>query len=183
MSNPHFQASKHAANANNTSNHQEMKMDGKALGTSPAASSAVSLASSMSTAAKAPSQAAEDLVPEVTPWSQFADLQRQQLAWLTECASALFRGLEAMRKTQQEAAHLASGHHSATSQKLRSPEQRENWLELVSAPLFVDTESCEKYWSQMAAASVQAQAEIVQSIYQVFDSEKSPNGSSLQRSY
>ena len=205
MSNSHFQAHKHAANAQNVADISEINMAEKVLGAYPAStaptesiaaststgsptapasfvhsSSPVSLAAA-ATAAAATNQVAEAPVPEATPWSQLADLQRQQLAWLTECASTMFRGIESIRKTQQEAARLTSSHHSAAAQKMRASEQPDNWLELMSAPMFVDMEGCEKYWSQMASASVQTHSEIIQSIYQIFDSEKSPGFPSMQK--
>lgn len=179
MSNPHFQAHKHAANTENTADTPEIKMAEKVLGASPV--SATASASRVASTSSASSPAAETSVPEVTPWSQLADLHRQQLAWLAECASALFRGVEAMRKTQQEAARLASDHHATAAQKLRAAEQPDHWLELISAPVCVDMEGCGKYWSQMASTSVQTHSEIIQSIYQVFDSEKSPTVPSMQK--
>lgn len=179
MSNPHFQAHKHAANTENTADTPQVKMADKVLGTPPVSvNTSVSRVSSTFTAS---TPTAEASVPEVTPWSQLADLHRQQLAWLSECASALLRGVESIRKTQQEAARLASDHHAATAKKLRDPEQPDHWLELMSAPLCVDMEGCGKYWSQMASTSVQTHSEIIQSIYQAFDSEKSPTVSSMQK--
>lgn len=179
MSNPHFQAHKHAANAENTAASAEVKMVEKVLGTAPVSASAS--VSRVASASAASNPAAEMSVPEITPWSQLADLHRQQLAWLAECASALFRGVEAMRKTQQEAARLASDHHAAAAQKLRAAEQPDHWLELIAAPVCVDMDGCGKYWSQMASTSVQTHSEIIQSIYQIFDSEKTPMVSSMQK--
>lgn len=168
MSNSHFQTHKHTASTRSAVGHQEMKMDG-----AEALSASFVGASPVFSAFTAPSNAAATLQPDATPWSQFANLQRQQLAWLAECASSLFSGLESVRKTQQEAAHLASDHHATAAQRLRAAQPQDNWLELMSAPLCVDVPGCEKYWAQMVAASVQAQTEIIQSIYQIF--EKSPD--------
>ena len=135
---------------------------------------------SQSAAATSSHQAAEKTTHSASPWNHLAEFQRQQIALATECASALFRGIESIRKTQQEAAHQASAHHASTTQKLRSTEQAEDWLALMSAPLCIDMEGAEKYWKQLAAASVQVQTEMMSSLHQIFDNEGNFSANSIQ---
>lgn len=181
MSNPHFQ--KHTSSASSAANYQEMKRGARAFSAAAAASgnsgnSGNSGTSGASGASGAFGDSAQGLLNLPTPWSQCFDLQRQQLAWLTECASALFRGAESVRKTQQEAANRASVHYAATAQRLRTTEQSQDWLELLSVPLTIDIEGSEKYWAELAAASVQTQTELIHSIYQLFESDKAPESAS-----
>lgn len=185
MRNTHSQAHKYASDALSSANHQEMKKGEQAFDASVSPSNAVPsapaapAASTAPTAPTAPNHATKDVAPNSIAWNQIADLQRQQLAWLTECASAMFRGVGSIRKTQLEAAHQASTHHASTAHQLRMAQPPSEWLELLSAPMNVDMESCEKYWSQLAAASMQTQTEIINSIYQLFDNEKLPEGLSV----
>lgn len=127
-----------------------------------------------------PQKAAEKPLSDASPWNHLADLQRQQFALATECASALFRGVESMRKIQQEAAHQASAHHAAATQQLRSPAQTADLLALLSSPMRMDMEEVQKYWNQLAATSLQAQTEIMSSICRMFNNKSSSSIHSLQ---
>ncbi|WP_037472164.1 phasin family protein [Simplicispira psychrophila] len=130
--------------------------------------------------ASALQQTTEKSTSGALPWSHLADLQRQQLALATECASAVFRGVESMRKIQQEAAHQASAHHATATQQLRSPEPTADLMALLSTPLRVDMEGVQKYWNQLAAATFQAQAEMMNSICHMFNNENRSSVSSIQ---
>lgn len=124
--------------------------------------------------------AAEKSTSGISPWNHLVDLQRQQLALAAECASAMFRGVESIRRIQQEAAHQASAHHAAATQQLRGPEQPADLMALLSTPLRVDMEGVEKYWKQLAAATVQAQTEMLNSMCHMFNNESSSNVNSMQ---
>src|SRR5690606_23612004 len=48
-------------------------------------------------------------------WDLVADASRQQAAAANECAAAMFRGVEGMRKVQEQAAHAAARQHTAVA--------------------------------------------------------------------
>lgn len=95
------------------------------------------------------------------PWNLLADLGRQQFALATENASALFRGSEAVRKIQQEAAHEALLRHEAVAQKLRAGCEPGDLLALQSDLLRFDLQGATQYWQQLAAAAFQTQVEMM----------------------
>lgn len=147
--------------------------------TQPEAKKAAPVANLSAIPAPAP-QAPEEAAGSTLIWQHWADLQRQQLALATECASALFRGIEAMRKTQQQAAQQASAHHASTAQKLRSPHDGPAPLQALLAPLQVDMEGAQIYWTQLTASALQAQTDMMHSLCQRFDSDNKDKGPSLQ---
>lgn len=117
----------------------------------------------------------------LSPWNQLAVWQRQQLTLATECASVMFRGVESMRRVQQEAAHQMSAQHAAITEQLRSAEQLADLLPLLSTPMRIDMESVEQYWKQLAGATLQAQVEMMNSVCQMFSSENNTSVPSMQK--
>lgn len=105
------------------------------------------------------------------PWNFLTDLGRQQLAVATETACAMFRGNEAMRKIQQQAAHHASVRHQTAAQKLRGACEPADLLAIESELLRFDLQDAAHYWQQLTAAALQAQIEMMTSASHIFDSE------------
>lgn len=103
------------------------------------------------------------------PLNLLADLGRQQLALATESACALFRGSEAMRKIQQQAAHQASLHHEAAAQKLREPCEPADLLAIQSDLLRQDLREATQYWQQLAASALKTQVEMMGHASHLFD--------------
>lgn len=89
------------------------------------------------------------------------DLPRQQMAMATQAACAMFRGFEAMRKTQEHAAHRALARHSTAADKLKAPCSPAQLLELQSELLRFDIESANLYWQQLHGAALSMQAEML----------------------
>jgi hypothetical protein len=103
-------------------------------------------------------------------WKMLADLGRQQLAVATENTSAIFRGSEAMRKIQQDAAHQASVHHAEAAQKLRAAAfQPADLLAIQSELLRIDMQGAGQYWQQLASVALQTQIEMMSSVSRMFD--------------
>jgi len=103
----------------------------------------------------------EATTADFAPWNLLADLGRQQLALATDSACAMFRGSEAMRKAQQQAAHHASARHEAAAKKLHGPCEPADLLAIQSDLLSFDLQEATQYWQQMAAAALKVQLEMM----------------------
>lgn len=115
---------------------------------------------------------------ELAPWNLLSELGRQQLAIVTESASAMYRGSEALHKIQQETAHEAAMRHAQAAQKLFSPCQPADLLTIQSELLCTDMESAGQYWQQLAAATMHTQREMMASMSHLLDS--NPSGTGLK---
>lgn len=98
---------------------------------------------------------------DFAPWNLLANLGRLQFALMADSASAMFRGAEAIRKVQQQAAHQASAHHEAAAQKLRDPREPAELLAIESDLLRFDMQEAAHYWQQIATAMMKAQLEMM----------------------
>ncbi len=104
-------------------------------------------------------------------WSTAAELGRQQLAVATESGAAMFRGFETIRKIQEEAAHEASTRHAAAAEKLRDSRDPALIVQVQSELLHFDFASACQYWQQLAAATMEMQAEMIGCACHLIDSE------------
>lgn len=100
-------------------------------------------------------------------WNLLADLGRHQLILATESACALFRGSEAMRKIQQQAAHDASSHHEAIAQQLRSQSGSSDLLAIQADLMRFNLEGATQYWQQLAAVMIKTQGDMAACTSQV----------------
>lgn len=103
-----------------------------------------------------------------TPWNLMVDFGRQQFAVSTEATSLMFRGTEAMRKIQQQAAHEASLRHHAALQKLQTDSDPGDLLAVQTELLRLDVEQASRYWQQLARTAMQTQMEILGCAGQLF---------------
>lgn len=101
------------------------------------------------------------------PQNFLADLGRQQLAAATDAACAMFRGSEAMRAIQQQAAHEASLRHQAAAQKLHGSCAPADLLAIQSELLRFDLQGATQYWQQITTAALQSQIEMMASASQL----------------
>jgi Phasin protein len=97
------------------------------------------------------------------PANLFSDLARQQLALFNEAASAVLKGSEAVRKIQQQAAHLASTQHESAAERLRAVHEPSEVMTIQSELLRSDLQGVVQYWQQLTAALVQAQVDMISS--------------------
>jgi Phasin protein len=98
---------------------------------------------------------------EAAPLNLLTDLSRQQLALATESACALFRGSEAMRQIQQQAAHQALERHQDAMQKLSGPCEPADLLAVQSDLMKFDVDGATQYWQQLASAALKTQGELM----------------------
>lgn len=109
-----------------------------------------------------PARGAAAKAPSAAPaWNWAADLGRQQAAVIAESTNAWFRGFEAMRKIQQQAAHQASQRHAAALERLRKQDRPADLLAMQGELLRSDIEGATRYWQQMAATALEMNTEIL----------------------
>ncbi|MBG9390229.1 phasin family protein [Caenimonas aquaedulcis] len=113
----------------------------------------------MKAARNPPAAAATFGIP--IPWNLASDQQRQQLAVATESACAVFRGFEAIRKIQERAAHQALHTYSTAAEKLKGPCDPQDVMGIQSHLMRFDMESATQYWQQLAAATMEMQAQLM----------------------
>jgi len=116
----------------------------------------------MSARRHTPAAAAADSMATVPalPWSWAVDFSRQQFAVATEGASTVFRGLEAMRKLQEQAANEAAARRAAAVEKLGAHAEPAALLMLQGELLRGDLESATRYWQELAATAFEINSEL-----------------------
>ena len=90
-----------------------------------------------------------------------ADFGRQQSVVASESAQAMFRGFEAMRKIQEEAARETSQKHAAAAQRLRNDCSPAEMMAVQSDLLRFDFDAAVRYWQELVAAALEMQTEIM----------------------
>jgi hypothetical protein len=119
-------------------------------------------------ARKAPS--AEPATSRQT-WDWSGDFSRQQMAAASEGAAVLFRGFEAMRRIQEEAAHAAAERHAAVADKLRKPTSPADLALVQTEAMREDLESVARYWRDLAEATLEMNSEFLNCATQLVNSE------------
>ena len=105
------------------------------------------------------------------PWSLFADFSRQQMSVAADASCAMFRGFEAMRKVQQQAAHTAAQRHEAVAQRLHAGCAPADLMAIQSELLASDFKGATQYWQDLAASAMEMQTEIMGCTSHLVDSE------------
>jgi len=106
-----------------------------------------------------------------TPWNMLAEAGRQQVAVATGCATEMFRGFEAMRKVQEDAAHAAAQRHAAMAEKLKSPCGPQDLMALQAELMQFDVSSATRYWQELGAAAVEMQTRMMGCCGQLVDNQ------------
>jgi hypothetical protein len=120
----------------------------------------------------------------MTPYTLMADLPRRQLALLTQAASAMFRGSEAMRNIQQQAAQRASEHHEEAAERLRSDCDLAELMSIQADLVRFNMQEAMQYWQQLAGAGMRMQAEIASSTQEaMLNGGAEPTLDTLQRAF
>ncbi|MDI1272866.1 phasin family protein [Polaromonas sp.] len=117
------------------------------------------------------------------PKDFLADLGRQQLAVATDAACAMFRGSEAMRVIQQQAAHEASLRHQAAAQKLHGGCTPADLLAIQSDLLRFDLQGASQYWQQITTAALQSQIEMMASASHLLTDEQNGGWKSVMANF
>ena len=119
-----------------------------------------------------------------TPLGLLADLPRQQMALITQSASALLRASESVRKVQQQAAHRASAQHQEVAERLREPCDFNELMAIQTELLRFNLQEAAQYWQQIATAAFKAQADLVGTAGQALEAGGGePTLDSLQKAF
>lgn len=89
------------------------------------------------------------------------DIPRQQLAATAQACCAVFRGVEAIGRVQQKAAHHALARHQVVAERLKEPCQPLELLALQAEMVRFDMQGATLYWEQVASAVVTMQQELL----------------------
>jgi hypothetical protein len=92
-----------------------------------------------------------------------ADLGREQLAVVMDASSALFRGFEAIRAIQQQAAQEASSRHQAAAGQLREAATPAGLMAIPFGLMQADLQCAVHYWQELTAAALETQTEVMES--------------------
>lgn len=84
-----------------------------------------------------------------------------QIAAATECATEMFRGFEAMRKVQEQAAHAAAQRYANVTQRLKGRCGPEDILAVQTELLQFDVEGSTRYWQELSAAAMEMQTRML----------------------
>ena len=105
------------------------------------------------------------------PWNTLGGAGQQQVAAATECATEMFRGFEAMRKVQEQAAHAAAQRHAKVTERLQRRCGPEEILALQTELLQFDVEGATRYWQQLGAAAMEMQTRVLACLNHLVESE------------
>lgn len=118
-----------------------------------------------------------------TPLNILADLPRKQLELMTRSATVVYRGSEALRKVQQQAAHRASAHHEEAAQKLRGPCDLSDVWAIQADLLRFNIQEAAHYWQQLASTALKVQVDLVGSAGETLDTGTEPSLEALQQAF
>lgn len=105
------------------------------------------------------------------PWDWGMELARQQMAVAAEGATTLFRGFEAMRGIQEQAAREASEHHANVAGKLRKPCSATEMMAWQTELLRQDFDAATRYWMELAGAAMEMGTELIACSTRLVDTE------------
>lgn len=105
------------------------------------------------------------------PWLWAADFSRQQSAVAAEGAAAVVRGLEAMRRIQEETARQVMQRPLVAMEKLRTASQPVELFAVQAELLRTDMETATRYWQQLTAAAMEMNSEVLASTAHLVDAD------------
>lgn len=119
-----------------------------------------------------------------SPMNLATDLPRRQLAMLSNSASTLYRGSEALRQIQQQAAQRAAQHHQQAAEKLRDSRDFGEVMAVQSELVRFAVQESAQYWQQLGTAMLKLQSEMFSSAAgQEPESGSEPTLDALQRAF
>jgi hypothetical protein len=105
------------------------------------------------------------------PADWMGDWGRQQMAVASEGACTVYRGFEAMRRIQEQAARAAAERHAAVALKLRKPENGVELAFVQGELLREDMTAAAKYWQDLASAAIEMNTELLTCASKLVDTE------------
>jgi len=122
------------------------------------------------TARKRPAAREAAPVP-FAPLGILVDLGRQQMCVAAEASGAMMRGLETMRRIQQEAAHDVAARHEALAGKMHDARAPADLLAMQAGLLQADWQSANRCWQDLAGTAIEMQVEMMGCASHLVDSE------------
>ncbi len=107
----------------------------------------------------------------VAPWYGTPGLGSQQAAAATQCATAMFRGFEAMRKVQEDAAHAAAQRHADVTDRIKAGAAPAELVALQGELVRFDLEAATRYWQALGEAALEMQTQMLGCCSQLMDSD------------
>lgn len=114
--------------------------------------------------------------PGAGSFALVTDFGREQMAMAMDASCVMFRGFEAMRGIQQEAARQAYARHEAAARELRTPSVPADVMGLAFGVLQADLISANGYWQSLAAAALETQSRMMNCSWQQFDAQAALEG-------
>ena len=105
------------------------------------------------------------------PWDWLGEWNRQQMAATSESARTIYRGFEAMRRIQEQAARAAAERHGAAAQNLRKREGTSDLAVMQGELLREDLAAAATYWQDLAGAVLEMNTELVNCAAKIVDTE------------
>jgi hypothetical protein len=105
------------------------------------------------------------------PADWMGEWSRQQMAVASEGACTVYRGFEAVRRIQEQAAHAAAERHAAVAQKLRKPESSVDLAFVQGELVREDMTAAAKYWQDLASAMIEMNTELLTCASKLVDTE------------
>jgi hypothetical protein len=115
----------------------------------------------MTAKSKSPSQSAPDAAAPPAGWTWATDLAHQQFAVGAEGGALLVRGLEAMRRIQEQATQQAAQRYTDASRRLASAPRPVDALAVQSELLRGDIEEAALCWQQMMGEAFEVSNELM----------------------
>ena len=125
-----------------------------------------------------------DSTPDAfAPLNWLADLPRRQLTFALRSASTVFRGSEAIRGIQQQAAHRALSQHEAALERLRASRDVGEMMAVQTELIRFNLHEATQYWQQLASTAFKAQVDLVGSTSEVLPAAAEPTLEALQQAF
>lgn len=105
------------------------------------------------------------------PWEWLGDWNRQQVAVANESVRTVYRGFEAMRRIQEQAARAAAERHSAAAAKLRLQGGAAAFAAVQGELMREDLAGATKYWQDLTGAVLEMNTELLNCATQMVDTE------------
>lgn len=109
--------------------------------------------------------------PNLPLWTVLTEVGGDQWAAAAGCASAMFKGLEAMRKAQEHAAREAADRHAAAAERLKNGCSATDIAAIQASLLKSDIESVTHYLQRIAATTMEMQTRMFTAWNRTVDAE------------
>jgi hypothetical protein len=106
------------------------------------------------------------------PWDWLAAWNRQQMALANEGAYTVYRGIETLRRIQEETTRAAAERHAAVAEKLRHPNEPLDLALIQGELLREDLSIAARYWQDVTDAALEMNSELLNCATHLVDTEE-----------